>query len=188
MAINSFGYSGISPYAFVYNKDCIGKFTKIEHGAVVEPLAIVGENCFIGYYAIIRTSVVIGNSSHVRSNCYIAEGVQIGDNSHIFQFSNIGKDSIIEDKVWIGARVTITNTPNIAHLRPFPTEIFPPIVKYGARIASCVTLNPGVTIGCNAYIGSGSVVTKDVPENQLWFGNPAVYIRDVKPNEILPLE
>jgi acetyltransferase-like isoleucine patch superfamily enzyme len=185
MSINSFGYKGISPYCFVYDDKAIGQGTKIEHGAIVEPGALVGKNCFIGYYTVIRPGVVLADNSQVRYSCYVAEGAQIGEHTHIFQYSNIGKDTIIEDKVWIGAKVMITNTPNIAHLRPFATKIFPPIIKYGARIASCAIINPGVTIGRNASIGSGAVVTKDIPDGEVWFGNPAKFIRKVKANEVI---
>ncbi len=175
----------VSPTSLVANLSAIGAGTKVEHGVVIEDGVRVGRDCFIGYYAILRPGVTIGNYSQVRSNCYIAEDVTIGNESHIFQYTNVGKGTVIQDKVWIGAKVMITNTKNIAHLRPYDTKLHPVTIKYGARIASCVLINPGITIGENALIGSGAVVTKDVPDGEIWFGNPAAYVGKVPQLELL---
>lgn len=175
----------VSPTALVANLNAIGEGSKVEHGVVIEDRVRIGRDCFIGYYAIIRPGTVIGNKSEVRSNCYIAEDVTIGNQSHVFQYTNVGKGTVIEDCVWIGAKVMITNTKNIAHLRDFETELFPCTIKHGARIASCVQINPGVTIGENAVIGAGAVVTKNVPNGEKWFGNPATYQGKVPDNELI---
>jgi acetyltransferase-like isoleucine patch superfamily enzyme len=153
--------------------------------AIIEGNAVIGRHCFIGYFSLIRPGVVIGDHSEVRYNCYIAEDVTIGNNSHIFQFTNVGKGAVIEDKVWIGAKVMITNTRNIAHLRSFETQVLPCTIKYGARIASCVKLAPGVTIGRNASVELGSVVKCDIPDEQVWHGNPAVFKRMVSEQEMV---
>ena len=54
-----------------------------------------------------------------------------------------------------------------------------PIIKKGASIGANATILAGVTIGENAMIGAGSVVTKDVPANTVWYGNPAKFVREV---------
>lgn len=181
----TFRMVNVSPTSLVANIAAIGAGSKVEHGVVIEDAVRIGRDCFLGYYTIIRPGVVIGNHSEIRSNCYIAEDVRIGNQTHIFQYTNVGKGTIIEDRVWIGAKVMITNTKNIAHLRPYKTELHPVTIKYGARIASSVLINPGVTIGENATVGAGSVVTKDVPDGEIWFGNPAKYHKAVSELERL---
>ena len=163
----------------------IGKNCEIEHGAVLEDDVVIGDNCFIGYYAIIRPGVVIGNNTEIRSHCFIAEGVKIGSNVKIFQFSNIGSTSIIEDCVYIGVRVLLTNTRRIAHLRKYKPEIAGPYICYGARIASGAILLPGIKIGREALVGTGAIVAKDVPSREIHFGVPAVKRGNVPDSELI---
>ncbi len=55
----------------------------------------------------------------------------------------------------------------------------PVVIKDGAWIASGVIILPGVTIGENAVVGAGSIVTKDIPDNEMWFGNPAKFHKKI---------
>jgi len=145
----------------------------IESTAILEEGCMVDVSCYIGHYTIIRPKAYIGLKSEIRAHCFIAEGAQIGINTHVFQYSNIGAYTIIENDVWIGPRVLICNTKNIAHCRPYDTKISPSIIRQGARIASGVVILPDVEIGKNALVGAGSVVTKNVPPNTIVYGNPA---------------
>ena len=81
--------------------------------------------------------------------------------------------------------VGTSNTNKIVHGRDIPLKITGPHIKRAARIGSGVMLMPGVVIGENAQIGLGSVVTKNIPDNEVWFGNPAVFKRYVKVEELL---
>lgn len=156
---------------------------KIESFAIIEGDAYVGNNVYIGHFAIIRPGVFLCDNVEIRAHCFIAEDVCVGENTHIFQFTNIAKGAIIEEDVWIGAHNMFTNTRNIAHKRPYPTRIYPPHILRGARIGSNCTFTPGVTVGENAVIGAGSVVTKDVPDNMLVMGRPATIVKEVPINE-----
>lgn len=151
----------------------IGKNCTIQCGVVIEDGAVIGNNCFIGYYSVIRPNVVIGNDTEIRSFCFIAESAKIGNKVRIFQFSNISKFSVIEDCVYIGARVLITNTHKIAYLRKYDANLEGAHIAYGARIASGAILLPGVKIGKNALVGSGALIAHDVPEREIHFGIPA---------------
>lgn len=152
----------------------VGKRTIISHGVVIEENVEIGDDCFIGHYAVIRKGSKIGNHSEVRQFCFIAEGVTIGSHTKIFQFGNIGKDSIIDDYVYVGPGVFLTNTRKIAHCRAYKPEIVGAHLCYGARIATRATLLAGITVGEQALVGAGSVVTRDVPSREIWFGVPAV--------------
>lgn len=115
---------------------------------------------------------VIGSNCVIHAQVAIHDGVVIGDNVKIQGFSFIPKGVIIEDNVFIGPRVTFTNDKY-----PPSEEWSPTLVKRGASLGAGVTVVPGVTIGENSFIGAGSLVTKDIPANEIWFGAPAKFIR-----------
>jgi acetyltransferase-like isoleucine patch superfamily enzyme len=169
----------------VSDRAIIGYGTTVQYGAIVEGNAIIGDDCFVGYHSVIRPKVTIGSCTDIRCMCYVAEGVQIGSNVKIFQFSNIGSGTIVEDRVYMGPRVLITNTKRISHGRPYTACIDPPIIGYGARIGGGAIILPGVIVGRNSVIGAGSVVTRDVDDEVIVVGNPAARIRNIDPEEIL---
>lgn len=151
----------------------------IERTAVVEEGVLLSEGCYIGHFTQIRKGTVIGKYSHVRAHCFIALDVTIGENSRIYQFSNICKNTIIGDNVYIGIGVMFTNTERIAHGRKYEPEILTTTIEDGVRIAAGVILLPGITIHKNAMIGACSLVTRNVGENDKMMGIPARRIGEV---------
>ena len=112
----------------------------------------------------------IGRNCTIHSHVWIGDGVIIGNNVSIQAFSFIPPKVMIYDNVFIGPRVTFTNDKQLI---PGNRNWLTTRVREGARIgAGCVIL-PGITIGKNALIGAGSVVTKCVPDGETWVGNPA---------------
>ena len=114
---------------------------------------------------------IIGSNCVLHSHIWIGEGVIIGDNVKIQAFSFIPDGVVIESNVFIGPRVTFTNDK-------YPKadgswEKKQTLVKSGASLGASVTVLPGVTIGRNARIGAGSIVTKDIPDNVVACGSPA---------------
>ncbi|MFW2136702.1 acyltransferase [Chryseobacterium sp. TY4] len=132
----------------------IGDGTMVWQFCVILKNAKIGENCNINFNVFIENDVVIGN------NVTIKPGVQIWDGI------------TVEDNVFIGPNVTFTNDKNPkSKNKDFNLE--KTLVRKGASIGANATILPGLTIGENAIIGAGSVVTKDVPAGETWFGNPA---------------
>ena len=152
----------------------------IHETAEVNEKANIGENVSIWNQAQVREDVVIGDNSIISKNVYIDFGVKIGKNVKIQNNSSIYHGVTIEDGVFIGPHVCLTNDKNPRAINPDATlksnddwEVSETLVKEGSSIgAGSITL-PGITIGKFAMIGSGSIVTKDVPDQGLVYGNPA---------------
>ena len=138
----------------------IGKNTNIWQFCVVFPEAKIGDNCNICANVLIENDVVIGNNVTVKCGVQLWDGVTL------------------EDNVFIGPNVTFTNDL-FPRSKVHPKEYAKTIIKKGASIGANSTIVCGHTIGENAMIGAGSVVTHDVPAGELWYGNPARCIRTI---------
>ena len=136
----------------------IGKNTNIWQYCVVLEKAIIGENCNINYNVFIENYVLIGNNVTVKSGVQLWDGI------------------ILEDNVFIGPNVTFSND-KYPRSKQYPEKFQKTIIKKGASIGAGSVILCGIQIGENAMIGAGSVVTKDVPPNELWMGHPAKFIR-----------
>ena len=121
----------------------------------------IGDDVKIGTFVEIQKGAKIGNRCKISSHTFVCEGVTL------------------EDEVFVGHNVTFTNdrhpraTANGALQTEADWVCLPTLVKRGASIGSGVVLLCGITIGENALIGAGSVVTRDVPPNTVVAGNPA---------------
>ena len=138
----------------------IPETTNVWQFCVVFPKAIIGENCNICSHCLIENDVRIGNNVTIKCGVQIWDGIEI------------------EDDVFIGANVTFTNDKYPKSKNPNWTLLKTKISK-GASIGAGSTILPGITIGTNAVIGAGSVVTKSIPDNELWLGNPARFVRKI---------
>lgn len=145
----------------------IGKGTKIFHPDLVNLYGCeIGKNCKIGALVEIRKTVRIGNNVKIQAFAFIPEGVTI------------------EDDVFIGPHVCFTNDkyPKAVSSegglkRPEEWQTIETLVKRGASLGANSTILCGVTVGENAMVGAGAVVTKDVPPNVTVVGNPAKIIK-----------
>jgi acetyltransferase-like isoleucine patch superfamily enzyme len=120
--------------------------------------------------------------------CQRNRGVKIGENCHISPYVLI--DLVYPELVEIGENVTVgSNSMIFAHVNPttneflkshgYPRTVKPVVVKNGAIISVGCIIIAGVTIGENAMVGAGSVVTTDIPDNCIAIGNPARVIKKV---------
>lgn len=132
----------------------IGENTNIWQFCVVLKNAKIGDNCNINAGVLIENDVIIGNNVTVKS------GVQIWDRI------------TLEDNVFIGPNVTFTND-FLPRSKQYPKEFLATTIKNGASIGANSTIVGGITIGEYAMIGAGSVITKNVGTQELWYGNPA---------------
>jgi acetyltransferase-like isoleucine patch superfamily enzyme len=129
----------------------------------------IGDNSKVGTFVEIQKNAIVGRNVKISSHTFICEGVQI------------------EDDVFIGHNVSFINDkyPRSANADgTLQTEsdwkVVETLVKRGASIGTSATILCGVTIGENAIVGAGSVVTKDVPDNAVVAGNPARLMRKLE--------
>lgn len=153
--------ANIHPLADVKSTN-IGKGTNIWQFCVVMKEAKIGENCNICANVLIENDVNIGNNVTIKSGVQIWDGVTL------------------EDNVCIGPNVTFTNDLIPRSKNP-NWKLKRTLIKRGASIGANSTIVAGHTVGEHALIGAGAVVTKDIPANTVWYGNPATmkgYITD----------
>jgi UDP-2-acetamido-3-amino-2,3-dideoxy-glucuronate N-acetyltransferase len=132
----------------------IGDNTSIWQFCVVFPHAIIGENCNICANVLIENEVIIGNNVTIKSGVQLWDGVTV------------------EDNVFIGPNVTFTNDL-VPRSKQYALEICKTKLRKGCSIGANSTIIAGVEINEYAFIGAGSVVTKSIPANTVWYGNPA---------------
>jgi UDP-2-acetamido-3-amino-2,3-dideoxy-glucuronate N-acetyltransferase len=143
---------------------------KIHPSSEVQTINL-GDETLVWQHSIILSGAKIGNHCNINAFCFIENDVVIGDYVTVKCGVYIWDGITIEDKVHIGPNVTFTNDlyPRSKH----NFELARTIVKYGASLGANATILAGISIGEYALIGAGSVVTKNVPNNTLWIGNPA---------------
>jgi acetyltransferase-like isoleucine patch superfamily enzyme len=153
----------------------IGPGARVRSGAVIYAGSSIGAGLETGHNVVIREENVIGdhlhiwNSSTIDYGCVIGNGVKIHCNVYVAQLTTL------EDEVFLAPGVTIANDPH-----PMCGLCMRgPTIKRGVRIGVNATILPHVTIGQGVLIGAGSVVTRDVPDYTLAYGNPARPARSV---------
>lgn len=149
----------IHPFSDVKSSS-IGEGTNIWQYCVIFPNARIGNNCNICAFVLIENDVVIGNNVTIKSGVQVWDGI------------------IIEDNVCVGPNVTFTND-KFPRSKNEDWDLQKTIIGKGASIGANSTILPGIKIGKNVMIGAGSVVTKDIPDDELWMGNPAKFVRKI---------
>lgn len=132
----------------------------------------VGESTRIWAFAHILPNAVIGDECNICDGVFIENDVTIGDRVTIKCGVQIWDGITIESDVFIGPNATFTND-KFPRSKIYPDQFLKIVVHSGASLGANCTILPGISIGSNAMIGAGAVVTKDVPPNAIVVGNPA---------------
>ena len=132
----------------------IGEGTKIWHFCHVMPSARIGRNCNIGQNVFIASDTTIGDNVKIQNNISIYTGV------------------VIKDDVFLGPSVVFTNVVNPRSHLSRRDEYQKTLVEQGVSIGANATIVCGVTLGRYCFVGAGAVVTRDVPDYALVYGNP----------------
>lgn len=145
----------ISPMVIINDDVSIGDRTFVGCNCIIRPNTIIGDDCSFGHLTVIEGDLKIGNRVGFHAQCHITKG------------------TVVEDDVFFAPFYLGTNTKKIDHGRGLNPDVEGPLIKRGARIGAGVILSPGIIIGENSVIGAGSIVTKNVPNYEIWFGSPA---------------
>ncbi|MHB8951037.1 MAG: acyltransferase, partial [Rhodoferax sp.] len=143
----------IHPLSDVQSK-AIGTGTRIWQFVVVLPNAKIGQDCNICSHCLIEGDVVIGDRVTVKSGVQLWDGLRVGDD------------------VFIGPNASFAND-RFPRSKKAPEKFLQTLIEAGASIGAGATMLPGVTIGRNAMVAAGAVVTRSVPPNAIVVGNPA---------------
>jgi UDP-2-acetamido-3-amino-2,3-dideoxy-glucuronate N-acetyltransferase len=145
----------LHPTAVVEEPVQIGPGTKIWHFSHVMAGADIGTGCILGQNVFVASTAKIGDRVKIQNNVSIYDGVEL------------------EADVFCGPSVVFTNVINPRSFIPRRQEFKKTLVRRGVTLGANATILCGITVGCYAFIGAGSVVTKDVADYALVYGNPA---------------
>ena len=135
----------------------------------------VGAGSRIWHFCHLAAGAVLGENCSLGQNVFVADGVQLGCNVKVQNNVSLYEGVVCEDDVFIGPSVVFTNVrnPRAAVPRRGLAHYQPTHVEAGASIGANATIVCGTRLGRYAFVGAGSVVTKDVPAYALVYGNPA---------------
>ncbi|MFK7681573.1 acyltransferase (plasmid) [Priestia megaterium] len=148
--------------------------TKIGNMVSIYSGAFISRNIFIGDHASIRENVLIGENSVIGRAAIIELNSKIGKNCTIQTLAYITGDTTLEDNVFIGPCVSMSNDKYMGAKK---YSLKGPHIKDGAKIGNNASILPGIIIGRKAIIGAGSVVTKDTSDEEIMVGVPAKKIK-----------
>lgn len=145
------------------------------------PTAVLDAGCRVGagsriwHFCHLAAGAVLGESCSLGQNVFVADGVTLGRNVKVQNNVSLYEGVVCEDDVFLGPSVVFTNVknPRSAVPRRGAGHYLPTHLERGASIGANATIVCGVRLGRYAFVGAGSVVTKDVPAHALVYGNPA---------------
>ncbi len=134
----------------------------------------VGGGTRIWAFAHVMAGAVVGRDCNVGDHAFIESGARLGDRVTVKNAVLIWDRVVIEDDVFLGPAVTFTNDlrPR-AHIKHGHHDLLATTVRVGSTLGANVTVVCGLEVGAHAFVGAGSVVTKDVPPHAFVSGNPA---------------
>jgi acetyltransferase-like isoleucine patch superfamily enzyme len=153
---------------------------RIHPTAEVSPKASLGEGTRVWHQAQIREEARIGKNCIIGKGVYIDAGVSIGDNVKIQNYVSVYHGVTLDEGVFVGPHVCFTNDLKPRSINPDGSlkaaddwELSLTRIRRGAALGANSTIRCGITVGAWAMVGSGSVVTKEIPDYGLAWGNPA---------------
>jgi UDP-2-acetamido-3-amino-2,3-dideoxy-glucuronate N-acetyltransferase len=143
--------------------------------AIIDEGSEIGDGTKIWHFSHIAKGAKIGKNCKLGQNVYIAPGVVIGDNVKIQNNVSLYEGAVLEDDVFCGPSSVFTNifNPRSGYPRNSPEFFRKTLMKTGASVGANATIVCGVTLGSHSFVGAGSVVTRNVPDHCLVYGNPA---------------
>jgi len=173
---------GMAP---VYPGTKIGRNVKLGEGVIIEEGCKIGDNTIIGHHVIMRPHTVIGNNCMVGHLTVFEGDTTVGDRVTVHAQCHITSFTVIEDDVFIGPCFCCINTNRIKHGRDLELRLKGATIRRAARIGARTLMMPETEVGENAQVGAGSLITKNIPTKECWFGSPAIFKRLIPSEEYL---
>jgi acetyltransferase-like isoleucine patch superfamily enzyme len=154
----------------------LGDNSHIYAGAIIHSGCRIGANSHVYHHTVLLPGSVIGNYTKIGSLCVTQGNLTIGDWVTVASHCHLTSGMVIEDGAFLAVGINFGNANNPGgrlHRHSHMKAIDGPRIERGARIGAGVTVNPGVVIGQEAFIGTGSVVTRSIPPFSIAFGSPA---------------
>jgi UDP-2-acetamido-3-amino-2,3-dideoxy-glucuronate N-acetyltransferase len=154
----------------------IGDNVALEEHAVVLSGGVIGSGTKIGTYTKVGKKAVIGENCKFTAFCEVRDNCKLGDNVAMGSRGTLSAGTVVENDVIMKYAFVVTDTPVVGQeqIKSVGT------LKKGSRFGANVTIMPGVTVGENSEIGACSQVRYDVPDNEVWYGNPAKFFKKIK--------
>jgi len=162
------GYSTDKPTSFLENR--MDYF--VHESGYVDEGAQIGSGTKIWHFCHVMGSAVIGERCNIGQNVFVAADVKIGNNVKIQNNVSLYTGVIVEDDVFLGPSMVLTNVINPRSHVSRKDEYKTTLIKKGASIGANATIVCGVTLGQYCFIGAGTVVTRNIPDYGLVYGNP----------------
>jgi len=147
----------------------------VHESSYVDEGTSIGQGTSIWHFCHVLSGSRIGARCRIGQNVVIGPRVQIGDNCKIQNNVSLYEGVTLEDDVFCGPSMVFTNvfTPRCAFPRNTDKDFLPTLVRRGASLGANATIVCGTQIGRHALVGAGAVVTRDVPDYAVVYGNPA---------------
>jgi acetyltransferase-like isoleucine patch superfamily enzyme len=176
--------SDLAPGLLIGDKVEIGEGALIGGHVVIHSGVRIGPGARVGDHAQIRAEAVVGAGSTVGSYVSIDPEVVIGERVSIQTRCYVTGGTVIEDDVFVGPGVTLTNDNSMNRHGP-EFEFEGPLLRRACRVGGGSTICPGVEIGEEAFVAAGAVVIADVPPRTVVMGVPARAVREVSEADLL---
>jgi UDP-2-acetamido-3-amino-2,3-dideoxy-glucuronate N-acetyltransferase len=157
----------------VFDRSCADDDCFVHPSAVVDAGVQVGKGSSIWHFSHLLPGTELGRNCKVGQNVVIGPDVSVGHGCKIQNNVSVYKGVTLEDDVFCGPSMVFTNVHNPRSHTPRMDQVRETLVRTGATLGANCTVVCGVTIGRNAFVGAGAVVTRSVPDHALVLGNPA---------------
>jgi len=155
----------------------IGKGTKIYSNTVIKDNVTIGRNCVIGNFALIREGATLGDGVKIGAHTTVEWSANVGDGTNVQGHNTIGECSTIGKNCFIASFV-VNMGDNEMLLNPEKYIPNATNIEDNVRVGTGTKILPAYTIKNGAFVGAASLVTSDIPENEMWYGCPARKVRN----------
>jgi acetyltransferase-like isoleucine patch superfamily enzyme len=156
----------------------LGADARLRSGTVLYGGSTIGDRLATGHHVVVREECQIGSDVSIWSNAMVEYGCIIGDRVKVHIGSFLGQYCVLEDDVFLSGGVVLANDLYPGN-RVSARLMRGPTIGAGAQLGINCSVLPFVSIGARSIIGSGSVVTRDIPPGVIAAGNPARVLREI---------